>query len=127
MSGWVTIGSSCSLATKAVGLSMPSTASIAESGAAPASPLTTLGGGSRDPAYVALVADALGIALRPASVADAAVVGAARLGASATGESIPPVAIDSRGIVEPAGDPVIASRQERWRAAVRRELRGGDA
>jgi hypothetical protein len=40
---------------------------------------------------------------------------------------MPPVAIDSRGIVEPAGDPVIASRQERWRAAVRRELRGGDA
>lgn len=102
-------------------------AAIAESGAAPASPLTTLGGGSRDPAYVALVADALGIALRPASVADAAVVGAARLGASATGESMPPVAIDSRGIVEPAGDPVIASRQERWRAAVRRELRGEDA
>lgn len=102
-------------------------AAIAASGAAPASPLTTLGGGSRDPAYVAVLADALGIALRPASVADAAVVGAARLGASAIGAEMPPVAIDARGIVEPAGDPVIASRQERWRTAVHRDLRGGDA
>lgn len=96
-------------------------AAIVESGAAPAAPLTTLGGGSRDPAYVALLADALGIALRPASVADATVIGATRLAASALGEAMPPVAIDARGIVEPAGSPLIAERLDRWRAAVARD------
>jgi len=98
-------------------------AAIVESGATPASPLTTLGGGSRDAGYVALLADALGAPLRPATVADAAVVGAARLGAAAVGEAIPPVAVEAHGIVEPVGDRLIASRQERWRAAVDRECR----
>jgi len=102
-------------------------AAIVDSGAAPAAPLTTLGGGSRDAAYVALLADALGIALRPASVADATVVGATRLAATALGEAMPPVALDARGIVEPAGSPLIAERQDRWRTAVARERRGGDA
>ena len=96
-------------------------AAIVESGAAPAAPLTTLGGGSRDPAYVALLADALGIALRPASVADATVVGATRLVMTALGEEMPPVVIDTHGIVEPTGRPLIAERQIRWRQAVERD------
>jgi xylulokinase len=100
-------------------------AAIVASGAAPAAPLTTLGGGSRDPAYVALLADALGVALLPASVADAAVVGAARLGAAAVGTSMPPVTIAAHGIVEPAGDPLIAERQEQWRTAVERAGHAG--
>jgi len=91
---------------------------IVESGASPAAPLTTLGGGSRDAAYVALLADAIGIALRPAAVADATVVGATRLAMTALGESMPPVAITAHGIVEPAGDALVALRRDRWEAAV---------
>ena len=98
-------------------------AAIVESGASPAAPLTTLGGGSRDAAYVALLADALGIALRPAAVADATVVGATRLAMSALGESMPPVAITAHGIVEPAGGALVAERRARWAAAVE-EARG---
>ena len=94
---------------------------IVDTGAAPAQPLTTLGGGSRDAAYVALLADALGISLRPSSVADATVVGAARLGATALGRTMAPVEIAVHGIVEPAGDPLVAERQGRWRSAVDRE------
>ena len=96
-------------------------AAIVESGAAPAAPLTTLGGGSRDAVYVALLADALGIALRPASVADATVVGATRLAMTALGQEMPPVVIDTHGIVEPTGSPLIADRQRRWRDAVERD------
>ena len=98
-------------------------AAIVESGAEPAAPLTTLGGGSRDPGYVELLATALGIPLRPATVADAAVVGAARLGAAAVGAAIPAVAVEAHGIVEPGDDPLIAARRERWQAAVDRERR----
>jgi xylulokinase len=94
---------------------------IVESGAGPAAPLTTLGGGSRDAGYVALLANALGLALRPATVADAAVVGAARLGAAAVDAQMAPVTLDARGIVEPTGDPLVASRQQRWLTAVDRE------
>jgi sugar (pentulose or hexulose) kinase len=96
-------------------------AAIVESGAAPAAPLTTLGGGSRDAVYVALLADALGIALRPASVADATVVGATRLAMTALGQEMPPVVIDTHGIVEPTGSPLIADRQRHWRDAVERD------
>jgi xylulokinase len=96
-------------------------AAIVESGASPAAPLTTLGGGSRDAAYVALLADALGIALRPSSVADATVVGATRLAMSALGEAMPPVAIATRDIVEPGDGRIVAERQERWRRAVTRD------
>ena len=96
-------------------------AAIVESGASPAAPLTTLGGGSRDAAYVALLADALGIALRPSTVADATVVGATRLAMSALGEATPPVAIATRGIVEPGDGRIVAERQERWRRAVARD------
>ncbi|MFZ9987568.1 MAG: xylulokinase [Candidatus Nanopelagicales bacterium] len=99
-------------------------AAITESGARPAAPLTTLGGGSRDPGYVQLLATAMGASLLPASVADATVVGAARLGGAAVGMSIPPVAVAPHGIVEPTSDEMIAGRQRRWRAAVERELRG---
>jgi xylulokinase len=102
-------------------------AAIVDSGASPAAPLTTLGGGSRDAAYVALLAEALGIALRPASVADATVVGAARLAAAALGDAIPPVAITAQGIVEPGHDPLIAERQDRWRAAVEMARRGSES
>lgn len=96
---------------------------IVESGASPAAPLTTLGGGSRDAAYVALLADALGIALRPSTVADATVVGAARLGAVAMGGSMAPVEIAAHGIVEPAGNRLIAERQGAWRTAVDQDRR----
>jgi xylulokinase len=96
-------------------------AAIVESGASPAAPLTTLVGGSRDAAYVALLADALGIALRPSSVADATVVGATRLAMSALGEAMPPVAITTRGIVEPGDGRIVAERQECWRRAVARD------
>ena len=94
-------------------------AAIVESGAAPASPLTVLGGGSRDPAYVALLATALGISLRPAAVADATVIGAARLGADVVGESFPALAVaahgaDAHGIVEPAHNAIVSERQQRW-------------
>lgn len=99
-------------------------AAIAESGAAPESPLTTLGGGSRDAAYMQLLATAMGASLRAASVADATVVGAARLGGAAVGMSIPPVAVAAHGIVDPSSDGMIADRQQRWRATVERELRG---
>jgi xylulokinase len=101
-------------------------AAIVESGASPAAPLTTLGGGSRDAAYVALLADALGIALRPASVADATVVGATRLAMTALGADMPPVAIDAHGIVEPAGSRLITERQDRWGAAVTKD-RGSES
>lgn len=97
-------------------------AAIVESGAGPAAPLTTLGGGSRDAGYVGLLANALGLPLRPATVADAAVVGAARLGATAVDERIQPVTLEAHGIVEPTGDPLVASRLARWRTAVDREL-----
>lgn len=102
-------------------------AAITESGAMPGSPLTTLGGGSRDAGYVALLADALDTTLRPASVADATVVGAARLGAASIAMSMPPVDLDLHGIVEPAGDRVIAERQARWRSIVDSELKGEGA
>jgi sugar (pentulose or hexulose) kinase len=94
---------------------------IVASGASPAAPLTTLGGGSRDAAYVALLADALGIALRPSTVADATVVGAARLGSAAVGGSMASVEISAHGIVEPTGSRLIAERQEAWRFAVDRD------
>ena len=96
-------------------------AAIAESGATPRAPLTTLGGGSRDAAYVALLASSLGISLRPATVADATVVGAARLGAAMVGESMPPVALADHGIVDPTDDDLVRERQRRWRSAVDRE------
>lgn len=100
-------------------------AAIAESGAAPAAPLTTLGGGSRDPGYVTLLADALGIALRPATVADATVVGAARLAASALGIEMSPVVVAAGGIVEPSDAPLVAERLDGWRSVVDRELGSG--
>lgn len=97
-------------------------AAIVESGAAPQSPLTLLGGGSRDASYVALLADALGVALAPASVADATVVGAARLGAGAVGRSLPAVSLGDRSdaIVEPRGIALVAERRTRWLEAVDR-------
>ena len=104
-------------------------AAIVESGAAPASPLTVLGGGSRDPAYVALLATALGISLRPAAVADATVIGAARLGADVVGESFPALAVaahgaDAHGIVEPAHNAIVSERQQRWVADAPSSQRG---
>lgn len=91
-------------------------AAIVESGAGPAAPLTVLGGGSRDPAYVALLATALSLPLRPSAVADATVLGAARLGASSVGVSLPPSPSGAgHDIVEPLDDAVVADRQRRWR------------
>lgn len=93
-------------------------AAIVESGAAPAPPLIVLGGGSRDPAYVALLATALDCPLRPSAVADATVLGAARLGAAAIGRELPPShSAAVHDIVEPREDPAVADRQRRWLAS----------
>ena len=91
---------------------------VVESGAAPAEPITLLGGGSRDPAYVHVLATALKARLRPAEVGDATVVGAARLGAAAVGREIPPASSRSGAVVDPGADELVAERQRRWRAGV---------
>ena len=91
---------------------------MCESGAAPAEPVTLLGGGSRDPAYVRLLATALDAALQPAEVGDATVVGAARLAGMAAGRSIPPAGVREDAIVTPNADALITERQARWLAGV---------
>ena len=91
---------------------------VVDSDAAPAQPITLLGGGSRDPAYVQLLATALNARLRPAEIGDATVVGAARLAATGMGRSIPPAGSRADAIVEPRADDVIAERQRRWRDGV---------
>ena len=93
-------------------------AAVCESGAAPAEPVTLLGGGSRDPAYVRLLATALDAALQPAEVGDATVVGAARLAGMAAGRTIPPAGVREDAIVNPTDDPLIADRRARWLAGV---------
>ncbi len=93
-------------------------AAVCESGAAPAEPVTLLGGGSRDPAYVRLLATALDAALQPAEVGDATVVGAARLAGMAAGRSIPPAGVREDAIVTPNADALITERQARWLAGV---------
>ena len=93
-------------------------AAVCESGAAPAEPVTLLGGGSRDPAYVRLLATALDAALQPAEVGDATVVGAARLAGMAAGRTIPPAGVREDAIVTPQADPLIADRRARWLAGV---------
>ena len=93
-------------------------AAVCESGAAPAEPVTLLGGGSRDPAYVRLLATALDAELQPAEVGDATVVGAARLAGMAAGRSIPPAGVREDAIVTPNADALITERQARWLAGV---------
>ena len=91
---------------------------VVDSGAAPAQPITLLGGGSRDPAYVQLLATALDARLRPADIGDATVVGAARLAAAGVGQVIPPAGIREGAIVGPRSHDLIADRQRRWRDGV---------
>lgn len=91
---------------------------VRESGAAPQEPVVLLGGGSRDPAYAQLLADALGVALRPAQVSDTTVIGAARLAGRVAGLDIPAVTVREDAVVESSADPVVADRQQRWRDAV---------
>lgn len=87
---------------------------VQESGAAPAQPVTLLGGGSRDPAYVRLLATALDARLQPAEVSDATVVGAAML----AGAAIPPARVREEGVVDPRPSDLIAERRDRWDAGV---------
>lgn len=89
---------------------------VGDSGAAPAEPVTLLGGGSRDAAYVQLLATSLGAALRPAEVGDATVVGAARLADAL----IPPAGVREDAIVNAREDAVVAERRARWLSAVER-------
>ena len=87
---------------------------VRDSGAAPAEPVIVLGGGSRDPAYVRLLATALGTALQPAEVGDATVVGAARLAGMASGQAIPPAGVREDAIVVPPADALVDERRARW-------------
>lgn len=89
---------------------------VAGSGATPSEPITALGGGSRDAGYLQLLSTALGARLRPSSVHDATAVGAARLGGQVVDAAIPPAPRSEHGMVEPAVDPIVIERQDRWRA-----------
>ena len=91
---------------------------VVDSGAQPAEPITVLGGGSRDPAYVQLLATALGARLRPAEVGDATVVGAARLAGIGIGQGIPAAGVREDAVVEPKDDARIVERQARWREGI---------
>lgn len=91
---------------------------VRESGAAPAEPVTLLGGGSRDPAYVRLLATALDAALQPAEVGDATVVGASRLAGMAVGRAIPPAGVREDAIVTPRADDLVDERRARWSSGV---------
>ena len=95
---------------------------VCESGAAPEPPVTVLGGGSRDPGFVALLATTLAVPLRPAEVGDATVVGAARLGAALAGIDLPPVAAREHATVDPGPDALVRERQGRWRDLVESAL-----
>ena len=91
---------------------------VRESGAAPAEAVTLLGGGSRDAAYVQLLATALDAALQPAEVGDATVVGAARLAGLGAGRDIPAAGVREGTVLVPQDQPMVAERRERWRAGV---------
>ena len=95
---------------------------VRESGAAPAEPVTLLGGGSRDMGYVHLLASALGARLRPADVGDATALGAARLAGAGVGRDIPAAPARGDDIVEPRPDALVAERQRRWRDGVERSV-----
>ena len=72
---------------------------VQESGAPLAEPVPLVGGGTHDPAFRQLLADASGVALTVTEAPDAAVVGAALLGAGLTSNPIPPahtVQVDPR-------------------------------
>ncbi|MFM9136154.1 MAG: xylulokinase [bacterium] len=100
---------------------------VCDSGAVPEPPVTMLGGGSRDPAFVDFLATALGVPLRPAEVGDATVVGAARLGAAMAGMDLPPVVAREHATVDPREDALTEERQRRWRALVESSLRDAQA
>ena len=91
---------------------------VVESDAAPAPPMTALGGGSRDAGYLQLVSSALRVPLLPAEVHDATAVGAARLAGVRLDIAVPAAHRSGRGRVDPLDDPLIDERQRRWRAAV---------
>lgn len=91
---------------------------LCESGARPDVPVMCLGGGSRDPAYVRVLATVLDIPLQPAASGDATVVGAARLAAEGCGIDMAPVEVVGESVVRPAQDRMISERFARWRAGV---------
>lgn len=82
------------------------------SGAALTSPVPLVGGGTHDPAFRQLLADATGLALAVAEAPDAAVVGAALLGA---GVARNPVRVPLAAPVEPRSDVAALLRDRRGR------------
>jgi len=82
------------------------------SGAALTSPVPLVGGGTHDPAFRQLLADATGLALAVAEAPDAAVVGAALLGA---GVARNPLRVPLAAPVEPRSDVAALLRDRRGR------------
>lgn len=82
----------------------------------PRGPLPVVGGGSRDDAYLRLLAEVLGCALAPVATGDAAVVGAARLAGPLAGVDVPGIRenVGRSHIIEPEGSPLVAERFVRW-------------
>lgn len=82
------------------------------SGSALASPVPLVGGGTHDPAFRQLLADATGLALAVAEAPDAAVVGAALLG---SGVARNPVRVPLAAPVEPRAKAAALLRERRGR------------
>jgi len=88
----------------------------------PRQPIPVLGGGSRDRAYLQLIASLTDWTLTPVSQGDGAVVGAARLAADMLGEAMPGLlarhgehAQDSKNdVVHPEESTLLADRFLRW-------------
>jgi len=85
---------------------------VQDSGEPLRSPVPLVGGGTHDPAFRQLLADATGLALAVAEAPDAAVVGAALLGA---GRVTNPVRVPLAAPVEPRPDAAALLRERRGR------------
>jgi xylulokinase len=85
------------------------------------SPVPLVGGGTHDPAFRQLLADATGLALAVAEAPDAAVVGAALLG---SGRAANPVRVPLAAPVEPRAEAseLLRERRDRMVAEVQRSL-----
>lgn len=81
------------------------------------------GGGSSSPVFRALLADVLGLPLRPTSLRSASAVGAAMLAAAAAGLPPPAVSLVAGDLVEPVEPGRYEPAYERYRDRVER-LRG---
>jgi len=96
---------------------------VQDSGEPLRSPVPLVGGGTHDPAFRQLLADATGLSLAVAEAPDAAVVGAALLGA---GRVTNPMRVPLAAPVEPRPEAAALLRERRGRmvAEVRADLRG---